>query len=242
MITATMRDGVAVITLRRPEKRNALDIPHLNEFTETFSGTLDRGVRTVVVTGEGQCFSAGADLGQVYTSDFREALYRALQAITAASIPVIAAVNGPAIGAGTQLAIACDLRVADVTASFAVPTAKNGLAVDPWTVRRLATLAGGATASAMLLACEIFDVHAAVQRGLADRVGDLDAALRLADELATFAPLSLSYSKRALQRLLEPEARDEHLVALFEECWGSADFAEAQIARVERRTPKFIGK
>ncbi len=66
-------------------------------------------------------------------------------------IPVIAAVNGPAIGAGTQLAIACDLRVAGPTARFAVPTAKLGLAVDPWSVRRLASLAGGGSARAMLL-------------------------------------------------------------------------------------------
>ena len=242
MITLTEHGGVAEITLDRHDKRNALDVAHLTELTAAVEGCVSAGRRVLVITGAGSAFSAGADFGGVYSDGFRTALYTALRAITAAPIPVIAAVNGPAIGAGTQLAIACDLRIATPGAKFAIPTARNGLAVDPWTIRRLATLAGGATARAVLLACDTLDAPAALARGLADRIGTVDDARALAQQIASYAPLSLMYSKRALQALTEPDTWDDRLDAEFDECWKSADFAESQLARAENRLPKFVGK
>jgi enoyl-CoA hydratase len=150
-------------------------------------------------------------------------------------------VNGPAIGGGTQLAIAADLRVAAPGALFAIPTAKLGLAVDPWTIRRLAQLAGHGTARALLLACDDLDAPGALACGLADRAGDLDVALAWAERMTGLAPLTLAYNKRVLNSLAEPETDEAELMAAFEGCWSSADLAEGRLAREEKRRPAFRG-
>lgn len=199
------------------------------------------GVRSIVITGAGSSFCSGADLGEVYSDGFRDALYAALRAVTGAPVPVVAAVNGPAIGAGTQLAIACDLRVAAPGAVFGVPTARIGLAVDPWTVHRLAQLAGGATARSLLLACAQIDAGLAHARGLVDRLGDTADALVLATEIATLAPMTLAYSKLAADRT-DLGIDDPALVGAFEACWSSVDLVEGQRARAERRSPQFHGR
>jgi enoyl-CoA hydratase len=242
MITTTADGPVDLITIDRHERRNALDTAHLVELREALERALSRGARAIVVTGAGSSFCAGADLGNVYGGDFRKELYATLSTITSAQVPVIAAVNGPAIGAGTQLAIACDLRVADTAATFAVPTARNGLAVDPWTVRRLALLAGGGPARSLLLGCSSLDADAALNHGLADRAGEVADALAWADDIATMAPLTLRYSKLALESLLEDGADDQTLDAAFEACWASDDLVEAGRARAEKRQPEFRGR
>lgn len=242
MITEESVGDVAVVSLDRHERRNALDIEHCNALRRAAEKAAGDGARVLVITGRGSSFSAGADLGGVYDETFREALYGMLRAITDMPVPVIAAVNGPAIGAGTQLAIACDLRVAQPSAVFAVPTARQGLAVDPWTVRRLAVLAGGGTARSLLIGGERIDAHLARQRGLVDRVGSLEQALTWAREIADFAPLSLRYSKRALHSLFEPPGQYPDLEAAFEECWCSEDLAEGRLARQEKREPRFRGR
>ncbi|MWA01619.1 enoyl-CoA hydratase [Actinomadura sp. LD22] len=208
-----------MLVLDMHERRNALDITACDALREAFETALAKGARAIVVTGQGSCFCAGADLSGVYDQGFRTALYGMLRTITAASVPVIAAVNGPAIGAGTQLAIACDLRVAAQTARFAVPTARKGLAVDPWTVRRLALLAGGGSARALLIGGETIGAEVAFARGLVDRLGDLPDALAWAREVAAFASQSLAYSKKALESMFEPRLWDAELDAAFERCW-----------------------
>jgi enoyl-CoA hydratase len=241
MIHVSVTDGVGLLELDRPDRRNALDVEQCRRVAAGMATVLDRGARAVVVTGRGTSFCSGADFGQVYTDGFRDALYAALHAVTDAPVPVVAAVNGPAIGAGTQLAIACDLRVVAPDAVFAVPTARIGLAVDPWTVRRLARIAGGGTARAILLGCEQVGAELAHARGLADRVGDLDHARALAAEIATLAPLTLAYNKLALDR--EDLADDDPaLVAAFGRCWASADLEEGRRARTEKRRPAFEGR
>ncbi|WP_232664123.1 enoyl-CoA hydratase [Pseudonocardia sp. TRM90224] len=240
MITVSVAERVGVIELARPERRNALDVAHCRDLAAAVEEVLAAGVGAVVVTGAGTSFCSGADLDEVYSDGFRDALRTALDALVAAPVPVMAAVNGPAIGAGTQLAIACDLRVVSPEAVFAVPTARIGLAVDPWTVERIAQLAGGATARALLLACDRIGADLALARGLADRIGHRDAALALAAEIAGFAPLTLRYSKMAADRtghVVDPE-----LLAAFEACWASADLVEGRTARTERRDPVFTGR
>ena len=166
----------------------------------------------------------------------------ALDAISSAPVPVIAAVNGPAIGAGTQVAIACDLRVASASAKFAVPTARNGLAVDPWTIRRLALIAGGGAARAMLLGCEHLDDQRAYDRGLVDRLGSVHDAMEWAEDLATAAPLTLAYSKRVLESMFEPRPWAEDLDDDFAAVWESEDVEEGVRARLEKRQPDFQGR
>jgi enoyl-CoA hydratase len=246
---------VALIEIDRHDKRNALDVDHLDQLHAAVTVAERDGARAVVIAGRGTSFCAGADTSDasdasssgagVYGEGFRVALYRALGAIRALPVPVIAAVHGPAIGAGTQLAIACDLRVAGPRARFAVPTARNGLAVDPWTVRRLAVLAGGGAARAMLLGVDTLDVSTAHGRGLVNRVADeektLDDAVAWATEIAELAPLSLAYSKLAADRLAEPPVDDPELDKAFLACWDSDDVVEARHARAEGRAPRFSG-
>ena len=242
MIRTEERGRVGLIRIDRHEQRNALDIEHCELLRDALGDVHAAGARAIVITGEGSSFCAGADFGEVYGDGFRKALYEMLRRITTLPVPVLAAVNGPAIGAGTQLALAADLRMVAPGASFAVPTAMLGLAVDPWTVRRLAALAGGGAARRMLLTCEPLSAEEALAGGLADAAGDLDGALERAARVAGLAPLTLAYSKQALNRFQDLDVADPVVDALFEEVWRSADVAEGRAARQERRAPRFEGR
>jgi enoyl-CoA hydratase len=241
VIRVSESGGVGVLELDRPERHNALDAAQCRRLVDGVAGLVAGGARALVVTGAGSSFCSGADFGEVYTDGFRDALYAALHAVADAPVPTIAAVNGPAIGAGTQLAVACDLRIAAPGAVFGVPTARIGLAVDPWTVRRLARLAGGGTARKILLACDEVDAQLALARGLVDRIGDRDAALDWAAGIAALAPLTVRYNAMVLDRDDLPED-DPALAAAFEACWSSEDLHEGRNARREERRPVFRGR
>ncbi|HEV7534321.1 MAG TPA: enoyl-CoA hydratase [Acidimicrobiia bacterium] len=242
MITTEERGRVGVVRIDRHEQRNALDIEHCEQLRDALGDVHAAGARAVVITGQGSSFCAGADFGEVYGDGFRKALYEMLRRIITLPVPVLAAVNGPAIGAGAQLALAADLRMVAPTASFAIPTAKLGLAVDPWTIRRLALLAGGGQARRILLTCEPLSADEALACGLADAAGDLEAALERAARIGGLAPLTLAYSKQALNRFPELDVADAVVEALFGEVWRSADVAEGRAARQERRAPRFEGR
>ncbi len=231
---------VLVLTLNRPQKRNALSLELCRRLTEAVAAGSQQA-RAIVVTGAGSSFCAGADLDEVYGEEYLEALAHLMRTVTDVAVPVVAAVNGPAIGGGTQLALACDLRVATPAARFAIPTARNGLAVDPWTIRRLSEVVGGGHARGILLAAESLDLAGALATGLVQREGGLSEAVELAHELARLAPLSLAYAKRVLNHP-ELSAHDPGLQAHFLACFASEDAAEAGEARISRRPPVFRGR
>lgn len=237
MIESTQHGPITVLTLQREDRRNALNLELCRAIRAEVDAAVDAGARSIVVTGRGSAFCSGADLDGVYGPEFLEALYGMLHRLTEVRVPVIAAVNGPAIGAGTQLALACDLRVADDRATFAVPTAKNGMAVDAWTIRTLARLAGHGPARRLMLAAETLDRDQALRTGLADRPGGVDTAVEWAEEIATLAPLALAHNKAVLN-----DAPDESVDASFRACWDSHDVREALEARHEKRTPVFTGR
>ncbi len=233
-------DGdVAVLELRRPDRRNALNVDLCRALHAGVDDAVSAGARAVVITGEGTAFCAGADLDGVYGGEFLQALYGMLHHLTEVPVPIIAAVNGPAIGAGTQLAMACDLRVADETARFGVPTARNGMAVDAWTIRTLEKLAGGGPARRIMLGAELLDQPQALHCGLADRAGTVETALDWAHEIAAFAPLTLAHNKMVLNGTIGDDAAVE---ASFTHVWASADVREAQQARADKRPPVFVGE
>ncbi len=232
------RDGaVSLLTLQRPERRNALNLELCRELHEAAGKEVAEGARVLVVTGEGSSFCSGADLNGVYGEEFLEALYSMLHGFGRLPVPLVAAINGPAIGAGTQLALACDLRVGDDSATFGVPTARNGMAVDAWTMRSLAEIAGGGVARRLMLAAELIDVDAALGCGLVDRRGTLDDALVWAQEIAGLAPLTLAHNKLVLNG-----GDDAEIAASFAACWASDDVREAATARSEKRRPVFTGR
>lgn len=228
---------MSVLELQRDGRRNALDLALCRAITDAAAAEVDAGARVLVVTGEGTSFCAGADLDGVYGGEFLEALYAMLHGLTRLPVPVVAAVNGPAIGAGTQLALACDLRVVAPTARFAVPTARNGMAVDAWTIRTLAAAVGSGVANRVMLGAETLDHDAALAAGLVDRTGDLDDALAWAHEVAALAPLALAHNKLVLRG-----GDAAAVTASFDACWASADVREARAARGERRAPVFRGR
>lgn len=244
MITIAHHGAVALVEIDRQDRRNALDTEHCHALAAALTTAVADGARAVVLTGAGTAFCAGADLDGVHSPEFLTALYDALRTLTELPVPVLAAVNGPAIGAGTQLALAADLRVVGPTARFGLPTAQLGLAVDPWTLRRLALVAGGGAARRVVLACE--QVTAEQVPELADRRGDLEVAMAWAAQVAVLAPMTLAYSKRVLNQVLEPElslgAHAAEHEAAFRACFASEDFAEGRAARTEKRTPVFRGR
>lgn len=233
---------VTTIELRRPERRNALNSELVDTLREAVAKAATDDVHAIVLTGAGTVFCAGADLsGDVFAADFPDKAIALNKTIDAVPVPVIAAVNGPAIGAGVQLAMVCDLRVVAPGAYFQFPIAKYGLALDNWSIRRLASLAGYGRARGMLLAAEKLDADTAMMTGMANRIGTLADAQAWAAEIAGFAPLSLRHSKRVLNDDGAYEEQDEVHKSLFDRAWGSQDVIEAQVARIEKRAARFQG-
>jgi len=241
-LECTEHGRVTVLRINRPERRNALNTALCAAVRGAVTGSVDGGARAIVITGSGTSFCSGADLGGVYGDGFLTALRAMLGAIVETPVPVIAAINGPAIGAGTQLAVCCDLRVVAPTAVFGVPTAKLGLAADAWTLRRLAMLAGGGVARRVMLAAQQVTAAQALTCGLADAEGDLSDALALATHCTELAPMSIGYSKRVLNDFGGTDRNKAWEEEEFERCWVSADFAEGQLARREKRKPQFQGR
>jgi enoyl-CoA hydratase len=250
------RNGVRWITLNRPAKLNALNRATVAELAAAAAAVgSDPAVRAVVVTGSGEkAFAAGADIGEFVGLDprgaqeFARAGQAAFGAIAALPKPVIAAVNGFALGGGCELALACHLRVASTTARFGQPEAKLGLIPGYGGTQRLARLVGEARALEMLLTGGTVDAATALAWGLVNRVVEpaqlRDAAQRLAEETTAVSPLAAARCLEAvrvgaglaLDRALEVEA------ALFGLSFSSDDMREGTSAFLEKRAPRFVGR
>lgn len=242
MIGVTRAEAVLTIELQRPERRNALNSQLVEELREAVLKAGDGSTRAIVLTGQGTVFCAGADLsGDAFAADYPDRLIELHRVLDATPIPVIGAINGPAIGAGLQLAMQCDLRVVSPEAFFQFPTSKYGLALDNWSIRRLSSLVGHGRARAMLLAAEKLTAEVALQTGMANRIGTLAGAQAWAAEIAGLAPLAIQHAKRVLNDDGAIEEADPLHKELFDKAWKSQDVIEAQVARVEKRPPKFQG-
>ncbi|MFC7676616.1 enoyl-CoA hydratase [Mycolicibacterium sp. GCM10028919] len=238
------RDG-AVLTLemQRPERRNALNSELVDGLREVIEKAATEDVRAIVLTGGGHVFSSGADLsgGQGVADELPDKARALNIAIDQAPVPVIGAINGPAIGAGVILSMICDLRVVAPEAYFQFPVAKYGIALDNWSIRRLTSLVGAGRARGMLLAAERLTADDALATGMANRMGTLADAQAWAQEIAGFAPLAMQHAKRVLN---DDGAYEDAWPAhkeLFDRAWASSDIIEAQVARIEKRPPNFKG-
>ncbi|MBU8808911.1 enoyl-CoA hydratase [Mycolicibacterium goodii] len=242
MIGVTRDGNVLTLELQRPERRNALNCELLDRLREAVENAASEDIRAIVLTGQGSVFSAGADLsGDAFAAELPDKATALNLAIDKTPVPVIGAINGPAIGAGVILAMICDLRVVVPEAYFQFPVAKYGLALDNWSIRRLTSLVGYGRARGMLLAAEKLDSETALQTGMANRIGTLADAQKWAAEIAGYAPLALQHAKRVLN---DDGAYEEPWPAhkeLFDRAWASPDVIEAQVARIEKRPPNFTG-
>lgn len=240
MISVEEQDGVAVITLRRPERRNAVNADALEALVEAIEAA--RSARAAVLTGSEGHFCAGADLTTLEDAHFATLLRQVLHGLRDLPLPVIAAVEGAALGAGTQLAAACDVRVSAADASFGIPAVRLGVAVDHWTVQRLALDWGFGPARAMLVAGATFSGADAHRLGFVTRLGTLDDALEMAAELTERAPLTIAAHKLGLTRLEDDVATDPAYQAAFRAAWESQDLQEGMAAFGEKRAPRFEGR
>lgn len=228
-----------LLTLDRPERRNAVDHATLLALLDAQSACVDS--RVVVLTGSPPAFSAGADLTGVEEGVFATDLRRVLHGFTELGAAVIASIDGPAMGAGAQLAAVCDLRVATPQSTFAVPAARLGLMIDQWTVERLSREFGWPLTRGMLLAAEVYDAERLHAAGAVHRLGTLDDALAWAGEIARLAPLSITGHKLALEVVAGDIESDERVEAARAAAWGSADADEGRRAFLEKRRPDFRG-
>lgn len=246
-VQVTWIDSICSIRIDRPDKRNAVDLATLREIASAQAEAASHQARVVVVSGAPPAFCSGADLGGVELGEFTDVLLSVLRGFGALDCITLASVQGAALGAGSQLAAACDLRIASSDARFGVPAAKLGLAVDTWTIARLGREAGWSTARRILLTGEAMSATELVG-GFVHRIGDHGEALAWAEQLSQLAPLTVKAHKLALERLFDEEvdassarsANDVERARLA--AWESTDAIEGRAAFLEKRSPRFDGR
>lgn len=246
-------DGVALLTIDREEVRNCLDRHTVDECHQALSLLADRrDVRVLIITGAGEkAFVSGADIRQLAKRDKHQALaginQRLFQAIEDFPRPVIAAVNGFALGGGCELSLACDIRVASENARFGFPETGLGIMPAAGGTQRLPRLVGWGKARELILTGEIIDAAEALRIGLVHRVVPLTELMSTARDYAakvlTRGPLAVRLAKQALN-LSQRTGLDTGLhfesaaqAILFE----SNDKHEGMTAFLERRPPTFTG-
>jgi methylglutaconyl-CoA hydratase len=255
-VNLTQDGGLRVLTLARPERRNALSravVLELGRFGRELCA--DPGVRCVVLTGEGkQAFCAGADLKErigMSDEEVRAQLraYRTeLAWLGTAPFPVVAAVNGAALGGGLELALSCDLRIAAPHAVFALPETSLGIIPAAGGTQRLPRLVGEAKALELILLGTRLDAAEASRIGLVNRV--LEAEQDLLDETKRWlapvlegAPIAQRAAIEAIRASSLPLVEGlEVELAAYERCLTSEDRREALRAFAEKRKPKFEGR
>lgn len=240
--------GVAELRFNRPEKKNAILGAMYTALADgVLAAEADRGVRVLVIGGEGDAFTAGNDLGDFLNAPSGEEprpVRRFMEALSAAEKPVVAAVNGLAIGIGTTLLLHCDLVLASTRARFQLPFVNLGLVPEFASSMLLPARIGRQRAAEMLLLAEPLDAATARDFGLVNRVVEPDqldaAAMDLAKRLAAKPPEALRQSKRLMREapetiLVRMEAENE----VFARQLASPEAREAFSAFLEKRAPDF---
>jgi enoyl-CoA hydratase len=249
------RDQVAIVTINRPEKRNALNIQTRAEGAAILDQLrADDSIRVVVLTGAGdKAFIAGADIAEfaqrTAITQREVMLERSLfNAIDSFSKPIIAMINGYCLGGGCEVALACDLRIASEKASFGQPEINLGIIPGGGGTQRLTRLVGEGKAMEMILTGEIIDAQTALIIGLVNHVVPADQlesrTLEIANRIAEKSPIALRLAKEAV-KIASRSNLDEGLrreVDLFALCFSSADKDEGVSAFLEKRKPEFKGR
>jgi enoyl-CoA hydratase/carnithine racemase len=245
-----------VITLHRPEKRNAISVAMMSEIMSAAkSAEQNSEVRAVILYGGSSFFSAGADLNEainIKTPSDCESYFSQWLTLTRTleelSKPVIAAIEGFCFTGGLELALACDLRIAGKNSSFAITSSKIGTVAGAGGTQRLPRLVGPAKALEMLFSAEPIEATEAYRIGLVNKLvpaGEaLGAAQKIVDIYKDRAPLSLTYAKQAVREGLQTDLAsgldlEKHLVT---EIYGTRDKQEGISAFLEKRRPIFRGE
>jgi enoyl-CoA hydratase len=251
-----VRDGVALITVNRPDKLNALNDQVVSELAQVAERLVsDAAIKGAILTGSGpKAFVAGADIADLARQGPFDGKARALRGqamlrrLETAGKPVIAAVNGYALGGGCELALACHLRIASETAKFGQPEVKLGIAPGYGGTQRLPRLVGKGNALQLILTGEMIDAREALRIGLVNRVVPANELLAVAEQtlrgILAMGPLAVALALEAVERGLEMPLEEGLLLEAnhFGLLAATQDMQEGLKAFLEKRPPKFVGR
>ena len=243
--------GVCIITINRPEKLNALNDKVFLDLELALSNIKnDNGIKLLIITGaENKAFVAGADIKEFSKFDAIQATHlssrghRVFQQIEDLNKPVIAAINGFALGGGCELAMACHIRVASTNAKLGLPEVTLGLIPGYGGTQRLVKLIGRAKALELIFSGRLIDAEEAHALGLVNQIGEsaIDLAIKMARSIVRQAPLALKNAILAVN-LADSNLGYQQEAKLFGDLFETEDFKEGISAFLEKRKPSFSGK
>lgn len=187
--------GITYLTLANPSKHNALTANMVQDLIK-FLDKIPEGTQVLVISGAGKSFCAGADVSQLANNpDYLDNIQLLMKKLEEVPIPVIASLQGATIGAGVQLAMCADVRIMDSESFIAIPAVKLGIALDSWSIRKLASLLGTSLAKYLLMSGSRISAQRCLTAGFAAEIGTLSMATNLAKELINFSENSLEHIK-----------------------------------------------
>jgi len=250
------KDGIGVITINRPKKLNALNTDTIQELHNAFKVLdKDKKVKVIILTGKGdKAFVAGADISEFANFSVQEGKKLAAKGqellfdfVENLSTPVIAAVNGFALGGGLELAMACHFRVASHNARMGLPEVSLGVIPGYGGTQRLPQLIGKGRAMELILTASMIDVERALQFGLVNHVVSQEELLsfckKIAIKISNNSPVAIGYAIKAINDCFKNSINGyASEIDAFGKCFGTDDFKEGTTAFMEKRKANFPGK
>lgn len=249
----TIEGGIQIIKINRPEVRNALRKKTLTELElvlKEFEGDADKKVLIITSAIEG-VFCAGGDVKAMVNMTSRDAenfarlAHRVLDTIESIPKPIMAAVNGYALGAGFDLALACDICIASEKAVFGQPPPGIGIITPFGGTQRLARVIGPIRAKYFFFTGEMIDAQSAFQMGIVSKVVEpeklLNEAIKISRKIIAKAPIAIGFCKKLVNSSINKNI-DEKEILLYAKCFDTRDKEEGMRAFLEKRKPIFIGK